>query len=52
MSMLHGQRHCWCGENHSFEDTVLLNFDHLETVRQAEILAPYEMEAADEETVG
>lgn len=42
--MLHRQRGCWCEEEHRFEEAVLLNLDHLETIRQAEILAPYEME--------
>lgn len=48
MSALHSQRNCWCGDVHGVEETILLDFDHLETIEQAEVLGPYEQQFAEE----
>jgi hypothetical protein len=46
MSLLHSQRDCWCLDGrHTMEETVMLNFDHLQTVSEAEVLGPYEEES-------
>lgn len=47
--MLHRQRGCWCDEEHDLTECALLNIDHELTVREAEVLAPYELELAREE---
>jgi hypothetical protein len=44
VSALHSRRGCWCGDNHTVTENVLLAIDHLNTVAEAAVLGPYEEE--------